>query len=149
MGADAPRAELGGGVSVEPGIPDLIVEYGRDFFRRGDGQLVLGNSFIVSEQTWGELVSGYRCAWCLHAQSQAWPERCEFRGSHAGKEWGCADQPFPQGRIRDEQMRFLHAELERRGDFTPPDPADMLDDERDYWKPHPLGIVVPRNASLS
>jgi hypothetical protein len=132
---------------ISQGLENVIVEYGDLFYQRGDGELLIGNNFIVDEKTWGEMVSGYRCAWCLHAQSTAWPERCEFRGVWENKEKGCCDfGPYPRGLIRDHQMEYLGNELKARADFNPPDPYDVLDIEQDDWKKTKTGIVIPRDV---
>jgi hypothetical protein len=134
-------------VSVEPGIQSVIVEYGDLFYQRGDGQIQVGNNFIVDEKTWGELCTGYRCAWCLSAQSVAWPEKCEFGGQALGMEWHCADEHPPKGWIRDYQMEFLANELKERGNLNAPDPYDVLDVEAEDWRKTKTGIVIPRELS--
>lgn len=134
---------------IKQGIDDMIVMYGTEILRRPDGQLMVGNEYIMSEQTWGELTSGYRCAWCMHAQSVAWPEVCEFGGTYEGKTWSCrseANERDPhRGLIRDHQMEFLAQELRARADFNPPDPYDVLDIEQEDWKPGKTGLLVPRD----
>lgn len=132
---------------MRQGLDNVIVEYGDLFYQRGDGQIQVGNNFIVDEQTWGEMVTGYRCAWCLQAQSEAWPEKCEFSGSWENKTWSCADEHPPKGWIRDHQMEYLGNELKARGDFNPPDPYDVLDIEQDDWKKTKTGIVIPRDVA--
>ena len=133
---------------MKQGLDNVIVEYGDLFYQRGDGELSVGNNYIVDEQTWGEMVTGYRCAWCLHAQSVAWPEKCEFKASWQGQEKGCSDfGPPPRGLIRDHQMEYLGNELKARGDFNPPDPYDVLDIEQDDWKKTKTGIVIPRDVA--
>lgn len=137
---------------IEQATPDVIVEYGDAFFhRQSDGQLVVNNHLILDEKTWGEMVSGYRCAWCLHAQSQAWPEFCEFGGTWQGITKHCHDFATPtdpyRGLIRDHQMEFLGQELRARADFTSPDPYDAIDREQQDWKPRPSGLVVPRDVA--
>jgi hypothetical protein len=137
-------------VTVRQGIDNVIVEYGDLYYQRPDGELAVGNNYIVDEQTWGEMVSGYRCAWCLAAQSVAWPEECEFRVSWQGKEKGCKDfGPHPRGLIRDHQMEFLENELKARANFNPPDPYDVLDIEQDDWRPGKTGLLIPRDISES
>jgi hypothetical protein len=135
---------------MRQGTPDVIVEYGDAFFKRkSDDQLLIGNVFILDEQTWGEMCAGYRCAWCLHVQSEAWPEFCEFGGTWQGVTKHCHDfateaDPY-RGLIRDHQMEYLSQELKARHDFNPPDPDDVIDREQEDWKPSAGGLLVPRD----
>jgi len=122
---------------IDPGMPDAIIEYGDKIHVRADGQPVVDNHWIVSEENWGEMVAGYRCCECGHVQSEPFPEQCEFQGSALGMTWRCPN------RMRDDQLRKLGAEFKRRADFTPPDPYEVLDIERDDWKPTRAGILVP------
>ncbi len=121
---------------LEPGMPDVIVEYGDKVHVRSDGQPIVDTHLILTEQNWGEMVSGYRCCECGQIQSEAFPVQCEFEVSHEGHSWRCPNM------MRDDQMRKLGAEFQRRGDFNPPDVYDVIDVEQEDWKPK-SGIWVP------
>lgn len=127
---------------IEPGMPDVLIEHGNEVYQRADGERTVAPHVIADEETWGQLVSGYRCMRCFQIQSQPFPERCEFTVEFEGSTWRC---PM---RIRDEQLPALNRSFRSEADFSPPDPYQSLDDERDYWKPHPLGIVVPNHPGF-
>lgn len=122
---------------VEPGLPTMLVEHGNIVFRRDDGREVVASHKIVDEDTFEQYRQGYRCVQCDQVQSVPFPERCEFTVEFEGRRWQC---PM---RIRDEQLERLSFMYRGSGDWTAPDPYEVLDVERDDWKQTRSGIVVP------
>lgn len=130
---------------IDPGMPNVLIEFGREMFRRDDGRVTVGSNIVADQETWEQLVSGYRCAKCFHVQSQPFPEQCEFEFHTVTAELGVVDYRCPM-RMRDEQMPYLMRGFGGEADYEPRDPYDVIDVEQEDWVKTQTGIVVPKGV---
>jgi hypothetical protein len=130
---------------VDPGIPNLEVEFGDEVFQRSDGRVVAGTRFVVDEETWGQLISGYRCMKCMHVQSEPFPEQCEAESHIVNDVLGVVDWRCPM-RMRDDQLRELMQDFGGFEDRSLRDPYDVIDVEQEDWKAR-SGIWLPGNGT--
>lgn len=128
---------------IDPGMPNVIVEHGNEAYLRADGKVTVAPHVIADEETWQQMREGYRCVRCFQVQSVPFPERCEFTVEFEGRSWQC------EMRIRDDQLAELDRGYRGSGDFEAPDPYEVLDVERDDWRPTKTGILVPGDGYSS
>lgn len=130
-------------------MSEIVVTSSDEVFVRRDGARCARPHWHLPPELYARVREGRRCPECQHEQPFAMPRRCHFGRDCScleSRDCDCDGSVWRCGvRIRDELARILEREYRGEEDLSPPDAADVLDDERDYWRPHPLGIVVPRS----